>query len=130
MKMQTYIAVTIRILPMIAAAVTLAATVDGALAMAGGKRVGSNYSSAHSLTGEIAGRVNNGLVEKPIGKPLPPIDAGRGDGRMGGKPGSDHKYGGWHEGRRRDHNHRHKHSRYESPPLIERGVVPPVLTGR
>lgn len=129
MKIPTYIVVTIRILPMIAAAVTLAATVDGALAMSGGKRIGG-VSSTHLLTGKVAGRVNSGLVEKPVDKPMPPIVSGRGDGHIGKKPRSDHKYSDWHQEKHRGHYRKHKHSRYESPPIISRGVVPPVLMGR
>lgn len=130
MKIQTYMTLIIRVLPMLAIAVAVAATVDGAIAMASGKRVGSDHARTNSRVSEVAGRSNNGLVEKPIGKPLPPVDAGRGDGRIGGKPGSDRKHGGWSEEKRRGHDRKHKHSRYESPRLIERGVVPPVLTGR
>ena len=106
MKMPTYVAVTICTLSMLAAGIVVAASVDGALAMA--KSTGKTGSA------------------QPIGKPLPPMDPGHGDGRMAGH----HSHDGWYRDHERRHHHRRHHSRDESRELYKRGVVPPILMVR
>ncbi|WP_143198331.1 hypothetical protein [Bradyrhizobium sp. AS23.2] len=136
-------AITTRVLPILVAGIALAVTMDDAFAK-NGARSGISSTETRSPPGGGGAAL---LVEKPapgrpIDKPLPPIpiDPGKGDGRVGHDGGSDHKNSGWYDGKHRDHDRwykpRHKHSRYESPPIIgkdpgrqsdlfRRGVVGP-----
>ncbi len=136
MKILKCFAITIRVLPMLVAAIALAAAMDDAFAK-NGPRSGTGKTETRSLETRSLPVVEKPAPGGPIGKPLPPIpiDPGKGDGRVGHDGRSDHRHSDRHEGRHRDRDrgHKHKHSRYESPPIIgkkdpdlfRRGVVGP-----
>ncbi|MEH2553818.1 hypothetical protein V1286_001347 [Bradyrhizobium algeriense] len=138
MKIPECFAITIWILPMLVAAITLAVVTDEAFAESGrrpGTGIGNTETTSPPAAGGTAGIVAKPAPGGPIGKPLPPIpiDPGKGDGRVGHDGRSDHRHSGRHRYYSRWHKHRHKHSRYESPPIIgkdpgelfKRGVVGP-----
>ena len=147
MKVLKCFAITSRVLPMLVAAIALAVATDDAFAK-NGPRSGTGKTETRSppAGGGTAAITQKPAPGGPIGKPLPPIpiDPGKGDGRVGHDGRSDHRHSDRHEGRHRDRDrgHKHKHSRYESPPIIgkkdsdlfRRGVVGPqpgaVLIGR
>jgi hypothetical protein len=134
MKVLKCFAITSRVLPMLVAAIALAVATDDAFAK-NGSRSGTGNTESKSLL--VSGTAEKPAPGRPIGKPLPPIpiDPGKGDGRVGHDGRSDHRHSDRHEGRHRDRDrgHKHKHSRYESPPIIgkknsdlfRRGVVGP-----
>ena len=116
MKILKCFAITIRLLPVLMVGITLAVATGDAFAE-NGARPGTGNTKAKIQSGGAALLV----VEKPapgrpIGKPLPPIpiDPGKGDGRVGHGGSSSHK----HSDRYRYYERRHRHSRYESPPII------------
>ena len=145
MKVLKCFAITSRVLPMLVAAIALAVATDDAFAK-NGSRSGTGKTETRSLQTRSLLVVEKPAPGGPIGKPLPPIpiDPGKGDGRVGNDGRSDHRHSDRHEGRHRDRDrgHKHRHSRYESPPIIGkkdsdlfgRGVVGPqpkaVLIGR
>jgi len=144
MKVLKCFAITSRVLPMLVAAIALAAATNDAFAK-NGSRSGTGKTETRSppAGGGTAAITQKPAPGGPIGKPLPPIpiDPGKGDGRVGNDGRSDHRHSDRHEGKYRDHDRRHKRSRYESPPIIgkdpdlfRRGVVGPqpgaVLIGR
>lgn len=109
MNTSRIVATTIRLLPVLVVGITLAAAGD---AFAGNARSGSGNTEAKAPS-----RMGTALlVERPapggpIGKPLPPvrIDHGRGDPRMGHGHADRYRY---------YYERRHRHSRYESPPIF------------
>jgi hypothetical protein len=117
-------AITTRVLQMLMVGITLAVATGDAFAENGARPGTGNTAKIQSGGGGTALLVEKPAPGRPIDKPLPPIpiDPGKGDGRVGHDGSSDHKHSGWHEGRHRDYDrwykHRHKHSRYESPPII------------
>jgi hypothetical protein len=122
MKTPKSLAMKIRLLPVLMVGITLAVATGDAFAE-NGARPGTGNTEAKIQSG--GGGTALLLVEKPapgrpIGKPLPPIpiDPGKGDGRIGHDGSSDHRHNGRHEGRHRYYKRWHKHSRYESPPII------------
>lgn len=128
MKMPSYISSrAVRLVPMLAVAMFQISTLDVAFAAVVGKRVENSYSRPDTAEGRRAGL----LVERPIDKPLPPVISGR-EGKGTGHDSSDRR---WREVRHHDRDRRyyrrHKHGRYESPPIFRRGVVGPgpVKTG-
>lgn len=117
MKTPKSFAMTIRLLPVLMVGITLAVATGDAFAE-NGARPGTGNAEAKIRSG---GGGTALLVEKPapggpIGKPLPPvpINPGKGGGRVGHDGSSSHKHGD----RYRDYERRHRHSRYESPPII------------
>lgn len=115
MKILKCFAMTIRVLPMLMAGIALVAATDGAFA-----KNAARPGTAVAGGGGTAGIVTGPAPGRPIEKPLPPIpvDHGKGDGRVAHDGSSDHKYSSRHEGGHRYDYRRHKHSRYESPPII------------
>lgn len=111
-------AITTRVLPMLVVGIALAVTMDDGFAK-NGARPGISNTETRSPPGGggTVGIVKGPAPGGPIDKPLPPIpiDPGKGDGRVGHDGSSDHKHSGWHD---RWYKQRHKHSRYESPPII------------
>ncbi|MDH2347618.1 hypothetical protein [Bradyrhizobium sp. SSUT77] len=136
-------AVTTGVLPMLVVGIALAAPMDDAFAKSGARPgIGNTETRSPPREGGTVGIVERPAPGNPIDHPLPPIpiDPGRGDHRVGHDGSSDHKHDGRHEGKRhvydRWYKPRHKHSRYESPPIIgkhtsresdlfRRGVVGP-----
>ena len=119
MKRPKSLAITIRLLPVLMVGITLAVATGDAFAE-NGARLGTGNTKAKIQSGGAALLV----VEKPapgspIGKPLSPIpiDPGKGDGRVGHGGSSSHK-SHKHSDRYRYYERRHRHSRYESPPII------------
>lgn len=138
MKAPKRLAIAIRLLPALMVGIALATAAGDAFAGNGARR-GAGNTEAKIQSGSAGNAL---LVERPapggpIGKPLPPIpvDHGKRDGR------ADHhgSFGHKHVDRYRYYERRHRHSRYESPPIIgkrpvrtsrqsdlfERGVVGP-----
>jgi hypothetical protein len=121
MKMLKCFAITTRVLPVLAAVITLAVATNAVAES--GSRPGAGTSNTETKSapgsGGSAGIVEGPAPGGPIGKPLPPIpDPRKGDGRVGHDGRSDHRHSGRHRYYNRWHKHRHKHSRYESPPII------------
>jgi len=129
MKVLKCFAIAIRVLPMLVDAIALAVATNDAFAK-NGPRSGTGKTETRSLL--VGGITEKPAPGGPIGKPLPPIpiDPGKGDGRIGHDGRSDHRHSDRHEGRHRDRDrgHKHRHSRYESPPII--GKKDPDLFGR
>lgn len=138
MKTPKSFAMAIRLLPVLMVGITLTAATGDAFA-GNGARPGAGNTEARIEPGRGSSSL---LVERPapggpIGKPLPPVpvDHGRGDGRADHGGSFSHR----HADRFRYYERRHRHSRYESPPIIgknpgrtsrqsdlfERGVVGP-----
>ncbi|UPK33535.1 hypothetical protein IVB18_35820 [Bradyrhizobium sp. 186] len=115
MKTPKSFAMSIRLLPVLMVGIALAVATGDASA-GNGARPGTGNTGAKIQSG---GGGTALLVEKPapggpIGKPLPPVPIpGKGDGRVGHDGSSSHKHGD-----RYRYERRHRHSRYESPPII------------
>lgn len=115
MKIPRHFAITISVIPMLVVGIALTITTVNAFAE-NGAGIANSETRSPAAVGGTASIVEKPLPGGPIGKPLPPIpvDPGKGDGRIGHDSGSDRKHGG----RDRYYERRHKHSRYESPPII------------
>jgi hypothetical protein len=117
MKTPKSLAITIRLLPVLVVGITLAVATGDAFAENGARPgTGNTEAKIQSGGGGTALLVEKTAPGRPIGKPLPPIpiDPGKGDGRVGHGGSSSHK----HSDRHRYYERRHRHSRYESPPII------------
>ena len=126
----------IRRIPVLMVGITLAVATGDASAGNGARNTEARIQSG---SGRTALLVEKPAPGGPIGKPLPPVpvDPGKGNGRVGHDRYSSHEDGD----RYRYDDRRHRHGRYESPPIIgkhpgykprqsdlfERGVVGPII---
>jgi hypothetical protein len=113
MKTRKSFSMMIRRIPVLMVGITLAVATGDAVAGNGARNTEAKIQSG---SGGSALLVEKPAPGGPIGKPLPPVpvDHGKGSGRVGHDGSSSHE----HSDRHRYDSRRHRHSRYESPPII------------